>query len=53
MFTGGGLRSLGTCWLVKFNRANRKVEQNSSSPVWSAILGRCPRCAGGRFLPVI
>ena len=49
MFTGGGLRSSDTDWLANFNRANRKIEQNSSSPVWSAILGRCPRRAGRRL----
>ena len=49
MFTGGGLRSSDTYWLANFNRANRKLERTSSSPVWSAILGRCPRCARGRL----
>ena len=49
MFTGGGLRSSDTDWLANFNQASRNIERNSSSPVWSAILGRCPRCAGGRL----
>ena len=49
MCIGGVRRSSGTCWLAKFNRANWKVEKTSSSPVWSAILGRCPKCGRGRL----
>ena len=49
MFIGGVRRSSGTGSLADPDGAKRKAELISTSPVWSAILGRCPRCAQGRL----